>query len=47
MDRGDEAASDEAENDAGSKVVFSESVAELEVLVEHGAEGEGNRLRDC
>ncbi len=44
MDGRDEAAGGEAEEDAGGKVVFAEAVAELEVLVEHGAQGEGDGL---
>lgn len=47
MDGRDEAAGDEAEDYAGSEVVFSEAVAQLEVLVEHGAEGEGDGLESC
>lgn len=34
-----EAASNEAEDDAGSKVMFPQPVAKLEILVEHCAEG--------
>lgn len=34
-----EAASEEAEDDLGREVVFSEAVAELEVLVKHGPKG--------
>lgn len=44
MNRRDEATGDEAENDAGREVVFADAVGQLEVLVEHGAEGEGNGL---
>lgn len=44
MDGRDEAAGDEAEDHAGGEVVFADTVGELEVLVEHGAEGEGDGL---
>lgn len=44
VDGRDEAAGGEAEEDAGGEVVFADAVAELEVLVEHGAKGEGDRL---
>lgn len=39
MNGGHEAAGKEAEDDLGRKVVFPEAMAELEVLVEHGAKG--------
>jgi hypothetical protein len=39
-----ELAGDEAQNYAQGEVVFAQPVAELEVLVEHGAEREGNGL---
>jgi hypothetical protein len=44
VDGRDETAGDEAEDDARGEIVFSEAVTELEVLVEHGAEGEGYGL---
>lgn len=44
VDRGHEAAGGEAEDDAGREVVLADSMAELEVLVEHGSEGERDRL---
>lgn len=44
MDRGHEAAGYEAEDHAWGEIVFSESMAELEVLVEHCAEGKRDRL---
>lgn len=44
MDGRDEAAGGEAEDHAGGEVVFADAVAQLEVLVEHGAEGEGDGL---
>ena len=37
-----EAAGEEAEDDLRGKIVFAQSVAKLEVLIEHGAESEGN-----
>lgn len=39
-----EAAGDQAEDNAGCEVVFAESVAKLEVLVEHGTQREGYGL---
>lgn len=44
MDRREELARDEAQNDAGGKIVLLDTVSELEVLVEHGAQREGDRL---
>lgn len=44
VDRGQEPARHEAEDDAGGEVVGVEAVAEAKVLVEHGAEGEGDGL---
>ena len=38
VDGGHEAAGDETENDSGREVVFAESVAELEVLIERCTE---------
>lgn len=34
----------ETEEDAGREIVLADPVAELEVLMEHGAEGQGDRL---
>ncbi len=42
----DEAARHEAEDDTRCQVMLAEAVAKLEVLVEHGAEWERNRLYD-
>ena len=42
MNRRYKAAGDETENDARGEIVFAKSVAELEVLVEHCAEGKWN-----
>lgn len=44
MDGGHEAAGYEAEYHAWGEIVFSETMAELEVLVEHCAEGERDGL---
>lgn len=44
MNGRDEATGGKAEEDARGEVVFAEAVAELEILVEHGAEGEGDGL---
>lgn len=44
VDRGHEAAGDQAQDDTGREIVFPETVSKLEVLVEHGSEREGNRL---
>lgn len=44
MDGWHKAAGHKAEDNARREVVFSEPVAQLEVLVEHGTQGEGNRL---
>ena len=44
---GHEAARGEAEDHSRREVVFSDSMAELEVLVEHGAERERNRLAEA
>ena len=44
MDGREELARHEAEDDAGGEVVLVDPVAELEVLVEHGPQGEGDGL---
>lgn len=44
VDGWDEFARRETEEDAGGEVVFADSVSELEILVEHGAEGEWDGL---
>lgn len=44
MDGWHKAAGHKAEDNAGREVVFPEPVAQLEVLVEHCPQGEGNRL---
>ncbi len=44
VNRWHEAAGCQAQDDAGRKVMFADAVAELEVLVEHGAEGERDGL---
>lgn len=44
MDGGHEAAGGETEDDAGGEVMFADAVGELEVLVEHCAEGERDGL---
>lgn len=44
MDRWHKAAGHKAEDNARREVVFSEPVAQLEVLIEHCTQGEGNRL---
>lgn len=44
MDGRDKFPGCEAEEDTWGEVVFANAVAELEVLVEHGAEGQGNGL---
>jgi hypothetical protein len=51
VDRGHEFACCETQEHARRDVVFADAVAELEILVEHGAEGKGDGLgdyvRDC
>ncbi len=47
MNGRDEAAGGETENDAGGEVVFADAMAQLEILVEHGTEREGDGLWDC
>lgn len=44
MDRRHKTASEEAKYHARRKIVFPKTVAQLEVLVEHGAQGKWNRL---
>lgn len=44
MNRRDGLAGHETEEDAGGEVVFADAGAELEVLLEHGWEGEGDGL---
>ena len=44
VDRREELARHQAQDDAGGKVVLVDPVAELEVLVEHGPQGERDRL---
>ena len=44
MDGREELARHEAEDDAGGEVVLVDPVAELEVLVEHGPQGERDGL---
>ena len=46
MDWWYEFASCETKKHAWRKVVLADAVTELEILVEHGAEGEGDRLGD-
>ena len=45
MNRGHEFASCETEEDAWGEVVRADAVAELEVLVEHQAEGQRDGLK--
>lgn len=44
MDRRHEAAGDEAKQDTGREVVLPDAMAHLEILVEHGGEGERDWL---
>ena len=45
MDRREELARHQAQYDAGREVVLVDPVSELEVLVEHGPQGERDRLK--
>ena len=44
VDRRQELTCDEAQNDAGREVMFVDTVSELEVLIEHGAQRERDGL---